>query len=186
MKRNKTVKYIVPLFKDYGVEFKTKLNSLNLVSIRYNDKIIDEKYNNHLFVLVNYKSPKFISVIKWLRKQSFYETDYPYDDILEGSLHIIVLKIPDQHREAFTHFVNSEYSKMLSEKQAAYYYGKTSERYGIIVKTEDALKSFVDAVNRIYRTDHAYEDFLDVEYDFGLEDEQETFGKTSEYQKGEH
>ena len=175
---NKTRKYLLPAISGHGEEVIKKLDSVFKLGIGVNDAIAPASLNlnNHIFILVdaNVRTSIFTSVLDWLREQVFFELDYAYDDIVEGYQHMIVLKLPDNHKETYEYFINDKFSKMYSKDSIEKYFKKNETRFKILVKDTVMLKSFVDKINKDYNTSFRYEEW-DGEIEYPLKKQEEIF-----------
>ena len=178
---NKTKKYLLPIIKDYGNDVLSRINRLFKLAIGIDDAAISRSLNlnYHLFFLLdaNIKKASFISDLEWLRQQYCYATDYPYGDIKTSNLHMLVIKIPENHKITYDHFVNNAFSKMYSEENIKKYFKPGDERIKILTKDRVATESFVNDINTHFDTDYVYEEWVgEVEYPVKNSEEIFNFG----------
>jgi hypothetical protein len=105
---NKTRKYLVPSLLSYGNSFRKYLSNFSFVAAG----LWDEK-NRELFepytigFLVNAKKSSFLNF-----DNKYIKNHYYFGELLYGKLHMLVIKIPDQHKQAYDMFLESRYSEM--------------------------------------------------------------------------
>jgi len=140
---NRTKKYLLPVLKDYGSDFASKINNLFKVAVGIGDIIVDNcgiHHETHLFILVDtlINTSNFISILDDIRRHSSYEDDYVYGVITKSRFHMIVVKIPDNYHSTLSKFKKGRYSQMYNEsdlKKLFLFDSKTaSEEYKKIQK----------------------------------------------------
>jgi hypothetical protein len=166
---NRTKHYLLPVLLKYGNNFTEQFKQVFKLGYGINDEILPDnlKFDNHIFILFNaYKNSNngsetstFINFLNWIRKQSYFEFDYPFDDIKEGEQHMIVLKIPDTLSDVHSAFLNSRYSKMYSSNDLQLLFGKDDPRFNIFTKHPTARKLFIDKINKDYSISFTEQDF---------------------------
>lgn len=132
---NRTRKYLFPIIKEYDTEFTSKINSMFKVGIGIGDMILNKSgihHEKHIFLLVDAKASvvNFHETLEWLREHPAYEDDYAYDNVYDGRLHMIVIKIPNNRIETFEKFKCGQFSKMYTPediKKFFTYHGKDQE-----------------------------------------------------------
>ena len=111
--KNRTRIYIASSLKLYGGEFLTKIKSLFTLAVGvqdfgFNTTKEDRKFDDCLYMLVDTKGPieygkytnekesrvNFSYTLEWLKQQSYYINDYPFDSGRFGHQHMLVLKLP--------------------------------------------------------------------------------------------
>lgn len=205
---NRTWKYLYPSLKHYGAELTLYLATFFKVAVGINDCNLNIQGNN-MFILIDtnivlstleaqaYKI-RFTKFLEWLQNQSFYITDYVYNNIDEN-LHMIVLKIPEHHNNSYYDFIRGSYSSMYDRKELAQYFNivdnvnnqeaitirnlKVKNTRNILLKDKDLLTEFVDKVNKDYGTNASTEDFKDAELDYPVVLEEEVFNYIKEAEK---
>lgn len=186
---NKTLSYLYPCLKFYNEEFTKLLNKLNVVAVGigdYNLINFDVDYNHHLFILVNTEKNKlgFIDTIERLKDHISFEDDYAFDHVLENKLHMIVIKIPEEHYHSFDAFNHSQYSKMFNLKELNDYfnsYGKEKLKK-VLVKDFEVKQEFVNYINLLFETDISPYEF-NGELDMPLNKKNEIFNLKEEFLK---
>jgi len=169
---NRTKKYLLPCISDHGKEFFSMISKVFPLAVGINDKIINKVLDNHIFILVSTESRYFPNVLKWIREQPFYEVDYPFDDVVTGFQHMIVLKLPNIYSESYRKFKEGKYSKMYTDEQMKKLFA--NKDISIFTRSENALKQFVDTVNEMYDVSIQYETW-EGEVDFPPRNEEEEF-----------
>ena len=112
LKKNKTLRFLIPVLREYGKEFIYYIDKLNRIAFGINDKAVVYEENT-IFILFDtvYNTKLFTEFLDWIRDKSFYIDDYIYGD-LEYNLHMVVIKFPDEYVEAYQNFKLGKYSKM--------------------------------------------------------------------------
>lgn len=133
---NKTWKYLVPCMRDHGTVFNTKTLSIFKLAFGIGDVLMNNESINKekaIFILIDKKVQftAFMNFMAWIVNQEYYLFDYPFDDVIKGRKHMLVLKIPDQYGKAYEHFLKGEYSKMYSLEEI-------DRLFGIINKRSDS------------------------------------------------
>jgi hypothetical protein len=177
---NKTMKYLLPVIKDYGQELSTNINNLFKLGFGVKDALFTDKdMNCHIFILVDTSidRDKFNTTLLWLQQQPYYEHDYPFDDIKRGSKHMIVLKIPEHHIPAYQNFITSKFSKMYHKDDIDKYFKKTDARYKVLTKDSETLKAYVDEINKTFDAQYTYAEWIkdDVEIEKPINLKEEIF-----------
>ena len=153
---NKTSKYIAIIFKEYGKELINRLNKLMKLAIGINDKALPDKlkFNNHLFILVDTQANTdyFIESIEWLRENNYLTFDYPFDDIEEGYMHMLVIEIPKRYKHSLQQFIYGNYSKMYTENQLKELFLPDDSRLGVLRREYSAIEKFLKEVEHKYDT----------------------------------
>lgn len=177
---NKTWKYLVPTVKSYGETFLAKYSSLwklaaGIYDCSFNGKLEDERL---LFILFDKKvKPKlFQNVLEYFKYQNYYHSDYAYDDMETGRMHMVVFKIVPEWYSAYDAFKNSQYSQMYKQKEIDFLFSNTDTNAGdILNRTEDAYNRMIVNVNKCFKTTIVKQDLLGAELDFPIENFKEMF-----------
>ena len=153
---NRTRKFLLPCLKEHGEMMMKAVNNLEKLAVGIGDEFISDSLNNScLFILVDIRSKHFQSILKWVRKQPFFVKDYPFDDVMSGYQHMIVVKIPEEYELAHYEFQKGKYSRMYTREQIDKLFGDVY--MDVLVRDKDTLIDFVDTINRIYDADIQYE-----------------------------
>lgn len=138
---NKTARFIKPCLKLYGNEFIKRVSKIFKLAYGLKDLSLDNNYNNHIFILINADRCKnhFIETLEWIREQEYYETDYSYDNLVEGKLHMLVLKLPEVID--FENFYQGKYSKMYTNGEILELLDESTK--AIVTKDESYKVEFV-------------------------------------------
>ena len=151
---NRTRKYLFPLIKEYGTDFTEKINSLFKVGIGIGDMILGKSgihHERHMFILVDiagFTIERFLYNLNWLRQHPAYEDDYAFDHIANGRLHMIVIKIPESHLEAFNKFKCGKFSKMYDINEIKSIFNYTGK--------DEALRELYKSIQKVLIHDHNY------------------------------
>lgn len=184
---NRTKKYLVPCLLHYGKDFSDRLNNLFKLACGIGDFALTDmgvELEKHVFILIDTKfSRKFFkSTMEWLRTKDYYETDYPFDDIHRGHLHMLVIKLPEQYYDTFGKFKEGQFSSMYSYEDLNKFFINQSDEFKVLTKDKDHIIKFVGKVNEIFATDMDPDEWTG-EADFPIRTHQEVFnlGMTDEF-----
>lgn len=178
--------------KDYGSTFTTKTQSVFKLAFGIGDALMDKESINKekaIFILIDKKvQPNaFRNFMTWIVNQEYYLFDYPFDDVIKGRKHMLVLKIPDQYDKAYEHFLKGEYSKMytLEEVDRLFAIGRygdpdvailRSQSRDVILKSISMRKPFIQKLKESFGDlDIKESDLTGKELDFPIEKQKEIF-----------
>lgn len=119
---NKTWRFLLPCLKDYGNVVTTKLSNLYKVgAFVYDDNMtgVSKLKGENIFLVIDVQVKKYITqkLLNWFRNQDFYVHDYFFGDTLQDRYLILVLKIPDEYKKSYYHFLDGNYSKMYTKEE---------------------------------------------------------------------
>lgn len=139
---NRTRKYLVPVLQTFGEDFQKMWATVHKVAVGIGDAITlksNVEYNQHLFILVDAQisADNFIIFRNWLRDQDFYETDYEFDDLYRGYMHMFVIQFPEQYLHVLESFKKSEYSKMFTKEELQLFFSHETKEIIKKVLTKD-------------------------------------------------
>ena len=201
--QNRTWKYLYSSLKAYGPKLTSDLITFFRLAIGIGD--VNHKTDEScLYILIDmntyllsdrnldiYKD-RFSAFLDWLKYQSYYEADYPYE---RDKSHMVVIKVPEKHIIAHEAFKRGLYSHMYSSTEISTYFpysvigdmDSQKAKNDIIencrqVLTKDVkyIPTFVALVNSRYKTTATIEDFLDAELDFPYNKQEEIFNYVKE------
>ena len=181
---NKTWKYLRPCLKDYGEMFVVKYSRVYKLAVGIHDTLLDGhpiERERAIFILLDRKwnQRAFDNFIRWIRHQEYHLLDYPFDDMLKGRQHMVVLRIPDTYDHAYDQFIKGRYSKMYVKEEIARFYDDryTNEREikDILLRRPNAKKAFMEKIRNTFGTIVTDTDMLEIEYDFPPEKRKEIF-----------
>lgn len=175
---NRTKKFLLPVVKEHGSMFLHYISSIFKIAVGIDDyklRSYGYRFDNHLFFLINTISSRshFIKALEWFRTQEMYAFDYPYDDLILGFQHMIVIKIPDDYKKAYKNFIEGKYTKMYNTEEVQKLFSK-EEDSKIFNPNRKIREEFVELVNKDFDTELSIEDFegsLEVEYPFNRMEE---------------
>ena len=196
---NKTWKYLYPCLKHYGPELYQHLSGFFKIAVGVKDKnnpIKENEINIYILfdtniIMINdrdisaYKA-KFNTFLNWIKYQPFYTDDYIY----EGNLHMVVIKLPNKHKETYKKFVQGLYSEMYTEVERNEYFrflnltnkekekemnDKISHTRGVLSKSSNLLLPFVSRINNEFNTHLSVEELKHIELDFPPKLQEEIF-----------
>lgn len=150
---NKTFRYVLPSLILYGKELWIKIASLSTHAVGIQDKTHNRE--NCIYLLVNIKGKikyggyldsargktHFLEVLAWLKQQSFYIDDYPYNSGRNKDFHMIVLKLPIDNLAL--NFLDGKYSKMYTPNEVISIFPEGIEKE-ILLQTEKGYYYFLD------------------------------------------
>jgi len=183
---NRTKKYLTPCILSYGKVFESKINGIIKVGIGIGDVITMKSgitFEKHIFILVDtaptinpkvYNKKSFDKFLKWIKDQDMYEDDYAYDDVVTGHLHMIVIKLPQEHYKTFETFKRSQFSKMYTLADLNKFFDKMPEVQKILIKDSNYKIDFVKGLNKQFETTITPDEF-EGELDFPIRKEEEVF-----------
>lgn len=152
---NKTKKYLLPCFKDYGEEFVKKINNVFKVAVGIGDIIVKNRgisYEKHIFVLIdiNIAHSFFCDFLYWIREQPMYENDYTFGDLRKSTYHMIVIKLPEKYYETFHMFKEGKYSKMFDRETLHKFFDTYPSIKKVLLKDHNYNIHFVPKFNEKY------------------------------------
>lgn len=155
--QNKTLRYLTPCLKKYGLEFEQMYSSVFKIALGLGDMIMgdqDKKYEQHLFMLIDTRLfPKnFITFLNWIKDQVYYEDDYVYGDIKKSPCHMIIIRIPEEHTTSLIKFTEGKYSEMFNEKDVNELFNKYPDQTKVFKKDHNYKIKFVRNLNKLFET----------------------------------
>ena len=177
LKLNSTYKYLYPCLKTYNnfmdymkglrinsvgikdqnvlVDYPCLFILLEVLPVKHNDALEKSSYTNRL-----------VSFLNWFREKEFYVTDYIYyTDTERSNLHMVVVKFPVEYTKVLPLWRKGQYSEMYSEADIKYLFNK-SPLQDVLFREKSYISTFVDRVNKDYKTNATVEDFKDAELDY--------------------
>lgn len=154
---NKTKKFLMPSLLSLGDGFRTKYENLFKLAIGLGDFTLMHmgvETEHSIFILIdtNFSRTHFKKTIEWLRAQSFYKLDYPYDDIHTGHLHMVVIEIPEDFKDTAKQFKEGKYSKMYNYSELTEFFMGKEEELAIFNRDPKKLEEFIENVNKKFNT----------------------------------
>lgn len=179
---NQTLNYLFPCLVDHGAVFENKINSVFKLAVGIHDTLLDaadhvEGQNVYILIDAKHQPGYYKAFTDWVRIQSFYVDDYWFDaNLMHARKHMFILSIPERHKQAYVHFLRSEYSKMYDrEDRKRFFYDKNRrELYDILEKNESAKVAYCQKVNEAFDTDMSASEVIG-ECDFPLIKEENIF-----------
>jgi len=177
--KNKTKKYLLPALKVYGPRFTNMMNTVFKVAVGIGDMICrnaGKVHEKHIFILIDtaIATGHFLDFIGWIRTQASYEDDYPYGNLQKSTLHMIIIKFPEELYGALDEFNVGGYSKMYTDVQIRKFFDKHPDILRVVVKDRNYIFEFTEKLNRIYGTNIAATDY-EGELDLPPREELEIF-----------
>ena len=151
LKINRTALYLLPNLRKHGVEYKENLSIVHKKAIGIADDA-NELEGNNIYILLDaaVNTKTFIRVLNWVKNQPYYIADYEFDDMLDGTLHMLVLHVPDI--DTYDNFIKSKYSKMYSAKDLRQFIDKDSIILGVLTRDKETLDRYVTTINKEWET----------------------------------
>lgn len=175
---NRTYKYLSPSMKLYGEEFIAKLRLLYGLAIGvqdygFNTSSEDRKLENNIYYVFDVNGQftfgkhieieksriDFYKVLSWLREQSYFVKDYPFDSGRNGNKHVVVLKLPKEGM--IDKFVNGQYSKLYTKEELDKIINKTNKVlkstvpnpiYSVLSKDEEFKEEYLQILNSTFNS----------------------------------
>lgn len=177
---NKTWKYLLPTVKSYGTTFLGKYSSLFKLAVgiydaSFNGKDEDEKL---LFILFDkkVKPALFENILNWFKYQPYYFTDYCFDDMETGRMHMVVFRIYEEWHQSYELFKESKYSIMYSQQQIDFLFrGLDTNAVDVLNRTDAAYQRMIENVKISFGTDITRQDLIGGELEFPIEKFKEIF-----------
>lgn len=178
---NKTLKYLFPTLRAYGPGLRNKISELHKVAVGVHDDFYKAQITPSIFILIDrehYRN-KTISTLNWLRYQPYYVTDYPYDDLVNGRLHMIILRLPKRFHHSFEAFTKGKYSEMFTDEEIEEFVKTDVDMFGaykVLTRKKEAYTEFLEKIEESFgMVEVKATDLIDKELDFPLEKEKEIF-----------
>lgn len=195
---NRTWRYLVPCLKSYGEELKKHLSNLLKLKVGISDFYTETTedciyicFQTTLFNVFELERTRYVTAfttfLQWVKYQPYYYTDYVYS--LTECTHVLVLKIPEIHKESFENFKLGKYSEMYSKVQVEEYFKLIENKdsnlnvavrnqqiiksRNVLNRNRDLLDDFVKEVNERFKTNLTKEDLEGTELDFPIDPKEE-------------
>lgn len=143
---NRTRLYINPVFKAYGNDFVNNIRKFSTMASGIGDADV---YHDGIFFLFNVERSNIRSFLKdfiYFRRHHSYIDDYLFGDLVYSKLHMLVLKLPPQYRNAKDAFVKGAYSQMYNEITIKKYFPEGHTR-SVLLKDRNAIEILADNLN---------------------------------------
>jgi hypothetical protein len=197
---NRTWKYLYPCLRSYTPKLTEFLATFFKLAVGIGDSNVLEVKNKCLFILIDTNiyllgdrelsvyQERFSTFLDFIRYEPYYIKDYVYEG--DGKKHMLVLKIPFIHLEAYDKFLLGKYSEMYSLKEINTLYkfcnvsdkivekkknDYISECRAVLTKNPNHVEAFVKKVNIRFKTQATVEDFKDAEIDYPPNFKEEIF-----------
>ncbi len=178
---NRTRSFLLPVVKEHGSVFLHYISSIFKVAVGIDDYKLREhgyRFDSHLFFLINTVSSRkhFLNALEWFRTHDSYAFDYPFDNLVSGHMHMIVIQIPSEFKRSYKQFIKGNYSKMYTKEQIERVFSPDSDNLKIFNPNRKVKEEFVELVNKDFGTSLTVADFegekeLEVEYPFNRMEE---------------
>jgi hypothetical protein len=181
---NKTWKYLLPVTRHYGPTFRAKFGNVWKLVVGIGDAFYDTKGKRCLFILIDRKwyPEKVKNTLDWVKNQSYYVDDYPFDDIAKGRQHMIVIEFPEKYINSYHNFLKGEYSKMFNDRDVDRFFKDQiiKDAYYVLTRTTKAYDKFIKNVKLSFESEVTHNDLRESELDFPPEPEKEIFNYGAE------
>lgn len=178
---NKTKRYLTPCLRTYGETFINRYSGVFKVAIGIGDIVAIKSgvsFEKHLFILLESKTnfQSYITFMKWIREQEFFEEDYAYDHIAKGHLHMVVIKLPEECYNAHDNLLKGKFSEMYSPEELKKFFDESSEEYKVLIKDHNYKLDFSKKLKEEYEIDLTPDDIDDkFEFEFPIKEIEEIF-----------
>jgi len=168
--KNKTLRYIVPILKQYGTEFAKKLNRVPVRGFTIGDMIFSDSLNDFIFMVVSTVNLNYFNdLLQYLEKQPYYISDYILS--IKENTHVIVFKNPMP--EIIDPFLKGDYSKMYTQEEIERFFIKLvkiknieyyTDVYSILTKREEYKTKFEEILGLDFNTSITLDDNREFDY----------------------
>ena len=198
---NRTWKYLYPCLTVYGSALKTYLNSFFKLAIGLGDHNINIDENNCIYILIDtniYSSQQSLQTYReylarfldWVKFQPYYVADYIFEGLDRGEKHMLVLRLPNIHKESYVKFKQGKYSEMYSSKNINNLYplivnsnksieikvnNNITNIKNVLTKNSNHLELFRKQINDEFGTNLSLNDLKDHELDLPPSQNEEIF-----------
>lgn len=150
--KNKTFKFLIPVLRTYGEQFKFYLNNLDRRAFGVNHKAVKLPEKRCIFILFNkdYKEELFYEFLEFVREKSYYVTDYIFGNAVNSNFHMVVIKFPDKYADAYDKFIKGNLSQMYSEEDIENYFNKDEIAKKIMKKEDNAVFFLIKEINELF------------------------------------
>lgn len=167
--KNKTFEYLTPLLRSYP-NIISKLNNLSVIAYCIGDYFDKENTTPSFYIMIDseYKKDDFFKFINFLEDTNYFIKYYNHS----VNIYVIVIKILEEHQNAYYKFKESKYSKMFTKDEISTYFDNTPRRktYEKLRKSEKGKQLYLDLLVNEYNIDLETEDIEHhEEYDLPLE-----------------
>lgn len=188
--KNKTFNFLVPIFTDYPVSFKQKMEQ-QVFKLAYgiHDRVLDNTEiigadKRPIFILCDKLAGNFDNYIDWLKSQDYYITDYVAGTNINSRYHMVVIDTIKPYHKAYDKFCLGLYSEMYDEDQLKRLFTNkknlNSEAISILTKDTFAQNKFIKKINNIFgeqiqSVDEFYEPLKECELSYKITADEEIF-----------
>jgi hypothetical protein len=181
MVENKTKKYLLPCLKAYGDEFTKRIATVWKVAIGIGDIVTIKSninFEKHIFILCETKKDidSFLRFLDWIKEHDMYEDDYAFDNINDGCLHMLVIKLPEKFYDAYETFKKSEFSHMYSKEDLEIFFKDKPDIVKILIRDHNYKLEFSKFLEKEYGVQIPVTDIDDTfEFDLPISEYEEIF-----------
>lgn len=170
---NRTSLYLLPALRKYGEGYRENLSIVFKKAFGIKD-VVDNRNGENIYILVDtsVNTKVFIRVLNWIKTKPYYIADYEFDDLLDGTLHMLVLHVPSS--QAYDNFMLGKYGKMYDGSDLKKFIDSDSIILGVLARHEDTTKRYVDEINKEWGTKFKYSEWTG-ELDYPWKEEEEVF-----------
>lgn len=162
---NKSYRYLYPTLKLYKNGVHDVVRQIHKLGvgvgdvIYYNDGnpiltselfiLADTKgaYSNGLHVVPEEAQRNFDKSLQWLKGSGCLTTDYVFDDI-NGHLHMLVIRVPDDTPHAVRAFLMGKYEYIFTKDQALRLFNQKEDTYKVVTNDHDYRIKLSDYIAR--------------------------------------
>lgn len=166
-KKNKTIRFLLPSLKYYGIDFVDFFNKIKKINICLYDEIFEEtdfKVYGNFFIKVN-KNIIYEKFKKFLENKEYFIGCYcPDVDIFNSKTEVIIIKLPSELQiNTIDLFLAGNYSKIYTNEQLEFLFKNTDKKnninYQILSKIGSKAKNnFVYIINEEFKLNFCISD----------------------------
>ncbi|MGL6064240.1 MAG: hypothetical protein ACRC0V_08505 [Fusobacteriaceae bacterium] len=183
--RNKTYRFLLPLYRYLGETFILKLNSIKKLSIGIHDTLLDgtdiSEEKNIYILASDCESRVFQNFLLYLKEENYLRDSYVFDE--KNNFVMLIIKIPESFYNTYDKFLEGKYTEMYSEKQTEALFNNPANQkeYKILSLDASIKKDFLNRLNKEYGTSLELEDLENYsEYELPLKSSEEIFNYNKE------
>lgn len=152
---NKTLTYLLPVFRSYGEEFSTKLSKVFKLAVGIYDELIRPNYLDErcVFILVNknYMPNDYAIFFDYIKKHSSYISHYT-PDMTKNFQVMFVLRVPENFENTYDNFIIGNYIEMYEDHEEVDIFIKDSHTKQVCKGVKTLESSFIQKINKEFKT----------------------------------
>ena len=181
---NKTWTYLMPCVNSFGSDFLAYYNGLAKLAVGIHDTLLDHSpliSGENIYILfdTSVRNTYFFQFLEWVREEEYFLAEYSFDeDITVATKHMVVINVPECHKEDYGNFLLGKYSKMYTEdfKKEHFLDKGRLVAYGVLSKDPTFVGDYQRQLQKEFPTfDIMEEDLKEHEVELPLKREEEVF-----------